>query len=207
MSELTYTSNDDGSLNIKVEDKDVRYVKESDLLAVKGASETKGKEWETEKATLNTNLAEANRLRDEDHQNLLKEQTTVTQLRDQYKDFDAFKTKAGELTTVVETHTEAMGKLEKEVADRIRKTLTKYYKVKEDTLKDKDLPQLRSLEESARILGTGVPAGAANYDGGPSGPAGDNVPEKPIDRAKRIIEELGDKGHVIGGKGKAPVAA
>ena len=205
MSEPTYKTNVDGSITMIVDGTETQYGKMADTLGLKGLLKTKTEDWDTERSNLNTKLAEANRIKEESHQELLKGQAAAEQLQERYKDYDAFKAKAGELTTTVETHATTITNHEKELADRIRFTLINVYKVKEDSLKDKDLSQLRNLEESAKILGASVAVAApAKYDGGPGGPGAGSAPEKDIDRAKRIIEEHEAAGHRMGGKGSLP---
>lgn len=187
-----YTFNHDGSVDLQVEGNAVRFVKESDLLAVKGGSETKEKEWETEKASFNTQLAEANRLRDESSASLLQERAAKEQLTTKYGDYDTQKVRVGELETETGTLKESIGKFEEELAGRIRHTLIMSNGASEDAVKDKTLPQLRNLEEAARVFGNGnknKQGQPARYDGGQGGPAGGGVPESSIDRAHRILED------------------
>ena len=193
----TYTFNTDGSIDIPVEGKPIRFVKESDLLAVKGSSETKVKEWENEKASFNTQLAEANRLRDETHTTLLQEQAAKEQLVKTYADYDTHKKRVGELETEVGSHKESVGRLEKELTERLRHSLINIYGASETAIKDKTLDQLRSLEDAARIIGPKVRL--AKYDDGKGG-LGGGVPESGLDRARRILEEHEAKGHKIGAK-------
>lgn len=182
-----FTFNHDGSVDLDVEGQKVRFVKESDLLAVKGGSEAKEKDWETEKASFNTQLAEANRLRDESNQSLLQERAAKEQLVTKYGDYDTHKNRVGELETEVGTLKEGVGKFEEELAGRIRHNLIMYHGADENAVKDKTLPQLRSLEEAARVFGATKDKKPANYDGAKP-PGGDGV-ESPQDRAARILEE------------------
>jgi len=187
-----FTFNHDGSVDLPVEGVTTRFVKEADLLAVKGGSTQKEKDWENEKASFNTQLAEANRLRDESNALLLQERAAKEQLTTQYGDYDTQKVRVGELETEVGTLKEGVGKFEEELAGRIRHTLIMNNGASEEAVKDKTLPQLRNLEEAARVFGNGnknkegVPA---RYDGGQGGPAGGGAPETPTDRANRILEE------------------
>ena len=201
--ETTYKFNDDGSLDLPIEGKPVRFVREAHLLALKGSSENKARDWEVKEAKFNTDLAEANRLRDETHQTLLQEQAAHEQLKSAHSDYDTLKTRVGELETENGSHKENVGKLETELTNRIRTKLIKFHGVKEDILKDKNLSQLRNLEEAAEILGPGK-GKPANYDGGGGPPGGGSAPETALDRAHRILEEHEAKGHRIGAK-TAPV--
>lgn len=192
------TFNHDGSVDLPVEGVSTRFVKESDLLTVKGVSTTKEREWETEKSSFNTQLAEANRLRDESNQLLLQERTTKEQLTTQYADYDTHKTRVGELETETGTLKESVGKFEEELAGRIRHALIMQNGASEDAVKDKTLAQLRNLEEAARVFSNGHKEGKpARYDDGAGG-GGGGTPEKPLDRAHRILEEHdAKKGKVI----------
>lgn len=203
-NEPTYTFNTDGSIDIPVEGKPTRFVKESDLLAVKGSSETKAREWETEKSgwevektKFNTDLAEANRLRNESHTALLAEQAAREQLVTTYADYETHKTRVSELETEIGSHKESLGKQEIELTERIRQNLIQVYGASEDAVKDQTLDQLRNLETAAKIIGPKVIP--AKYDGGPPGPGG-GAPEAGLDRAKRILEEHDASGHKIGAK-------
>lgn len=192
MDELTYKANDDGTISIQADGKDIRYAKESDLLAVKGGSEAKKTEWENEKVKLSgqitdfqTKLAEANRLREETHQTLLQEQAEKEKLVKSQTDYDAIKTKAGELQVEIDTHKASIGELEKEVTDRIRHALVNFYGVSEDDLKDHNLEQLRGVETAARLIG---PKPKTTYDGGPP-PGGGGSAETQMERARRLMAE------------------
>jgi len=185
-----FTFNHDGSVDLDVEGQKVRFVKESDLLAVKGGSDTKEQGWESERTSFNTQLAEANRLRDESHQLLLQERTAKEQLVTQYGDYDTHKNRVGELETKTGTLEESVGRFEEELAGRIRHTLIMQNGASEEAVKDKTLAQLRNLEEAARVFGNGNKAATpARYDSGAGAPGGGSVPEAPIDRAQRIIAE------------------
>jgi len=187
-----FTFNHDGSVDLPIEGVMTRFVKESDLLAVKGGSEQKEKDWENEKASFNTQLAEANRLRDESNALLLQERAAKEQLATKYADYDTHKVRVGELEAENGTLKESISKYDEELAGRIRHNLIMYNGASEEAVKDKTLPQLRNLEEAARVFGNGnkgkegVPA---RYDGGQGGPAGGSVPESALDRANRILEE------------------
>jgi len=164
------TFNSDGSIDVPVDGKPLRYVKESDLLAVKGAKEKAEEGWNTERTTFNTNLAEANRVKEETHQQLLQSQAANEQLKTSQTEHDTLKTRVGELETETGSLKESIGKHETDIANRIRHTLTTYHGAAEDALKDKDLNQLRNVEEAAKIFGNGSKGGKpANYDGGAGG--------------------------------------
>jgi len=191
--------NQDGSVELPVDGKSIRFVKEADLLAVKGSKEKSERDWETERATSQTSLAEANRLREESHAELLQAQATKDQLVEQFKDYDTHKARVVELETEVGSHKEKLTGYETELAGRMRQGLIGVG-ASEDTIKEKTLDQLRNLEEAAKILGGTLTAKPPSYDGGR--PGGGSAPETPIDRAVRILEEHEAQGHRIGARGK-----
>ena len=202
-----FTFNHDGSVDLTVEGEKVRFVKESDLLTVKGVSKEKEEAWETEKASFNTQLAEANRLREESHTLLLQERAAKEQLQQTYADHDTLKSRVGELETENGSLKESVSKYDEEVAGRIRHNLITYHGASEEAVKDKTLPQLRNLEEAARVFGDGKgkQVRPANYDGGAGGAAGGTTPETPRDRALRILDDHDrSRGRIPAGNVPAP---
>lgn len=189
--------NQDGSVDLPIDGKPIRFVKEADLLAVKGGVQSKETVWETEKAQYNTQLAEANRLREETHQTLLRTQAERDNLKEQYKDYDTHKMRVGELETELGSNKERLTKVETALVERMRQALTGAGAL-EESLKDKTLDQLRSLEEAAKIFGKELKAKPANYDGGKQG--GGSAPETSLDRARRILEEHEAQGRRIGSR-------
>jgi hypothetical protein len=183
--------NEDGSLDLPIGDNGakVRLVKESDLLAVKGSATEKAKDWETKEAEYQKQLAEANRLREETHQNLLKEQADKEQIVSKYQDYDTVKTRVGELEKELGSHKESVGKYETELTDRIKRNLISLGAT-EDAIKDKNLDQLRNLEEAAQLFGKG--GKPANYDGGkPAGGGAALEFTRPVASAARAYQEKG----------------
>jgi len=180
------TFNQDGSVDLPVDGKPIRFVKETDLLAVKGGVQSREKEWNDKEAWFNTQLAETNRLREETHQTLLQTQAERDNLKERYKDYDTDKKRVGELETELGSYKERLTKAETVLAERMRQALVGAGAT-EEQLKDKTLDQLRSLEDAAKIFGREVKSQPANYDGGKAG--GGSAPETPLDRAKRVLEE------------------
>lgn len=195
--------NNDGSVDLPVEGKPIRFVKESDLLAIKSGKEQAEKGWGEKEAQFNTQLAEANRLREESHQQLLQAQAASEKLVEQYKDYDTHKTRVGELEKELGSHKERLTGYEKELVGRIHQSLVGVGAT-EDNLKDKTLDQLRSLEEAAKVFGKEFKVVPARYDGGKAG--GGGALETPLERAHRILEEHEAKGHRIGAKTLAKVS-
>lgn len=192
-TELTF--NPDGSVVLPVDGKKVRFVKESDLLAVKGGAEGKEKEWNDKEAGFNTQLAESNRLREETHQTLLQAQAERDSLKEQYQDYDTHKSRVGELETELGSHKEKLAITELALAQRMHQALVGAGAT-EESLKDKTLDQLRSLEEAAKIFGREVVPKPAHYDNGKQGASG--AAETPLERAGRILDDAEARGHRMG---------
>ena len=183
--------NSDGSTDLIMEGKPIRFVKESDLLAIKSGRESAERVWGDKEVQFNTQLTEANRLREESHQQLLQAQAAKEQLAEQHKDYDTFKTKVGELETELGSHKERLTSAETELAERYRQSLV-VVGATEDSLKDRTLDQLRSLVDAAKIFGKELKI-PANYDGGkqPGGGTQDLTGVRPMELARRGYEESG----------------
>src|SRR4030042_700756 len=184
-----YTVNQDGSIDIAMDGKPIRFVKESDLLAVKSGKEEATKSWEGERTKFQADLAEANRIREDAHNQLLQTQANSQKLLEQYKDYDTIKTRAGDLEKEVGSHKEKLSKNEKDLVTRITQNLISAG-AKEDQLKGKTLDQLKQLEMSADIFGR--KATPARYD---SSRGGGGVAESQLERATRILADAEEKGH------------
>lgn len=183
----TYTPNQDGTFTINLDGKATKLVKESDLLAVKGASETARKEYESAQTKYQTDLAEANRVKDESHTQLLQERAAKEQLEKDAQEGANLKTKVGELETTNATLEQSRGKLEEELTGMKRSTLVTQFKVDEAKVKDMNLDQLRQTESSLQLVGVGNPK-PANYDGGGGGAGGGTAPTSVLDQAKQELK-------------------
>ena len=184
----TFKQEQDGAFTISMDKKPVRLVKESDLLAVKGSSEAKLNEWNTERATLTSKVEESTKAQETVRQELLKEQALKEQLATKYKDYDTLTSRVGELTKELDTHKTSLQKHQEELTKRIKAQLLTSGAM-EESLRDKNLDQLRNLEEAARIFGS--KGKGANYDGGGGG--GNPNPETPFERAKRVVATQEEK--------------
>lgn len=178
----TYTTNDDGSLTVELEGKSTKFVKESDLLAVKGGAERKESE-------LLAQIAESNRLKDETHNQLLQVQATNEQLDGQAKESATHKQRVGELEGELNAATEGRRQLEEELLGMRRTHLATGYNVSEESLKDKTADQLKNLEEALKLTGGKTPAGKpANIDGLTPGGTGAPVPLGVLEQAKAELK-------------------
>lgn len=157
-----YNVEKDGTLVMKEGESVVRYVKESDLLAIKGANGTKLKEFEAQVEGLT-------RERDTKHQAWLQEQAAHAKTAEQVKEFDALKVKAGEWEVKATTESTERAKLEEELTGMKRSQFITFYHAPEDKVKSMTLTQLREAEGTLALLGTKPGSKPANFDGGAGG--------------------------------------
>ena len=197
---VSITIHPDGAVEVPIDGKNARFVRETDLLAVKSGKEKSEKDWGTERSKFQTDLAESIRLREESHSQLLQAQTANTTLTEQFKDHDTIKARVSELETNEATGKDVLTKLEADLTARISRNLINAGATAE-ILKDKTLDQLRNLEEAAKIFG-GNGGKPPSYDTGKGG--GGSAPESALDRAKRILAENEEKGHRMGSRSTAP---
>ena len=177
--------NQDGSITIMIDGKGVKFVKDSDLGAVKSALTAK----ETEVSKLQTDLANTNTKFDTEHQFLLQERTAKEQFEKGANESEAHKTKVGELETKMADLSKASVETEASLAERIRITLVQGYKVDAEKIKDMALPELVSTEKTLQL--TGVAPAPANYDGagpGGGGPSGSLEGKTPFQLAAMHYE-------------------
>ena len=166
MSDPTIVQNEDGSVTVTIDGKATKYSKTSDLLGLKEKAEK-------QVADLQTKVADANRVKDETHQNLLQATAAKEQL----------ESKAQESVTLTEKVTELEGKLT--AADESRKELGAQVKTTrvsnlatltgkpEDTFKEMDELQLKNFEDTLTAIGfkNDRPKSAA-FDNGSGGTEG-----------------------------------
>src|SRR4030042_1322478 len=165
----TYKVNPDNSFTISVEGKDIRLVKESDLLAVKGSSDSTKTQYENQVAQYKTQLEELTRARDTEHQGWLQEKAAREPLETQLKEFAVLKIKAGELETKHNASEKTRGELEEELTGIKRSTFIFTYNADKDKVNAMNLTQLREAEKG--LIAAGVKPGArpANNDDGRGG--------------------------------------
>ncbi|MBU2060035.1 MAG: hypothetical protein KKB38_20160 [Gammaproteobacteria bacterium] len=170
--ELTdLAANSDGSFTVNIDGKSVKLVKESDLLAVKGAAEQAKEKLEAQTSKLMTDLAEANRLKDEKHNLLLQEQAAKEQLMKDAQEAVTLKTKVGELESKLSTEGVTRKTTEEQLLGLMQDRFTNLYKVAPDKVKGMSLDQLREAEKNFTLVGLGT-SRSANYDGGAGGTGG-----------------------------------
>ena len=161
-----FEPNRDGSITIELDGKKVKFVKESDLGAVKAALQEK----EGEITKLQTGLADANTRYDGEHQELLKVRASHGELEKSAGESATYKKQVEDLTKEMAGIKDTSGKLETRYAERLRANLIQGYKVDQEKIKDKGLADLENMEQTLSL--TGYKPLPANYDGkgGVTGP-------------------------------------
>jgi len=155
-----------------------KMVPEKDLLAVKSGAERKESE-------LLTQVAEANRIKEETHNNLLQQTAKVEQLEEQLKDGVATKSQVEELQTKLKAAEEAVSGSETKLLDLKKVNVATTYGVDVSTLAGKTMDQLNSLEEALKLVGNKAKSATMDVGGGGGGAA-------PTTALEQAIAELAD---------------
>ena len=160
MDNLAYTLNQDGSITIKGDDgKSAKYVRESDLGAVKGAL----KDREGEISKLQADLAGLTSKYEAEHQAVLQERAVKEQLEITAKDASTFKEKVSALEAQLADLSKVSGETAGKLTERLRTQLKTMYKIPEEKLTGKALADLETIESTLQL--TGIVTQSANYDG------------------------------------------
>jgi len=138
-----------------------KMVPESDLVAVKKGAEKK-------EAELLSQIAEANRIKDEKHNLYLQTLAAKEQLEEQAKEGATLKDKVAELEGTLNATESSRKQLEEELLGIKRTSLAKSYNVSEESLKDKSASELKNLEDALSLVGNSNKK-PANFDQGPGG--------------------------------------
>jgi len=179
----TFARNEDGTISITVEGRPIRYAKESDLLTVKGASETARREYETNLAKYQADLANANRITGETHQTLLQERAAKEQFEKDSKELPSLRTRLGELETESAGHKTARGKAEEELTGLLRAQFGTKYHVDPEKIATMTLDQLREAERNFVTVGFTPVIAPANYDKNGGGGGTGDVKKTGIEQA------------------------
>ena len=170
-------ANSDGSFTVQADGKSIRLVKESDLLAIKGASENVKVDYEAKISKHLTDLAESKRLLDEKHNLLLQEQAAKEAVMKDAQEAATLKAKVGEYEAKLNEAMTGRTETEKHLLDMLKERFTTTYKVPADKVKDMNLAQLRDAEKVLAL--TGIGTRSANYDGGAAAVgSGERTPEQ-----------------------------
>lgn len=156
----------DGSITIKVDGKSAKYVKDSDLGAVKSALKDK----EGEVGKLQANLATANAKCDTEHQDVLKERAAKETAEKGSEGSATLQTEVEGLRTKMADLEKVGGENSTKLTGRLRAILTDGYKIDAEKIKDMALEDLEKTE--ANLILVGAKPASADYDGKGGGGGG-----------------------------------
>ena len=168
----TYTLNKDGTLSIKDEaGTEVRYAKESDLLAVKGGSDAAEKRLKEAEAGHKTAVDAINLQLNEANDKLNRAEAARQQLEEQLKQSAG---SAEELAGVKQKLAEAEQNaeaLKTKVLESRRQLIVTTFRVPPETVKDKTTEQLDAYEEALKAVTAGKGVGPYAIPAGGGAPS------------------------------------
>jgi len=177
MADSSVVQNEDGSYTITTDGKAAKLVKASDLMGLKEKSEK-------QLAELQTKLAEANRVKDETHQEALQERAAKEQLESKVQESATLTEKVAELEQRSQAAEERSKQLESEANDNRISHLASLTGKPVETFKDKTPEQLKSVEDALQLVGFENKK-PARFDGAGGGGTGG---ESPVGRDKEKEE-------------------
>lgn len=171
--ETQATLNQDGSITIMKDGKNIKYVLESDLGAVKASL----KDRDGEVSKLQADLAGFTSKFDTEHQEVLKERAAREQFEAQAKEGVTLKTKVTELETKMADLSRVSGEVSNKLTERLKNHIKTSYKIPEEKLAGKALADLENIESTLQL--TGVVPQTVTYDGrGGTGGTNNNLQGK-----------------------------
>uniref|UniRef100_A0A6M3JXI2 Uncharacterized protein n=1 Tax=viral metagenome TaxID=1070528 RepID=A0A6M3JXI2_9ZZZZ len=167
MGEVTYTVEKDGAISVKEEGSTeaVRYVKESDLLAVKGGKETaesKAQEAEAARGTAESALAV-------EHQKVLQAEAKVSTLESQVAQGTSTAAELATAKAELVTAKSSSETLATQHLELRRNVIVATYNVPKETVESKNLEQLATFEEALKAVIGSKNAGNFAVGGGGGG--------------------------------------
>lgn len=175
-------------------------VPEKDLLAVK-ASKEKVEKQAIEAQTSHAAEIEASKVsKEEVRQQLLQTEASVSSLEEAAQKSAGSTEELAAVKQKLEAAEASSAELSGKVLEYRRSTIVAAYNVPADTIADKTIEQLDNYEEALKAVMT--TKGLGNYAVGGGG-GGAPTPERPIERAKKILQEAEEAGHVYGGGGSS----
>jgi len=199
--EQTYTENKDGTITVKGKDgTEVRFAKESDLLAVKGSAETiKAKAEEVTKAaeeaqkankdaieTANTNLETS-------RQDVLKAEAKVSNLEDKVKEGAGSAEELAQAKTDLEAAKKSGVELTTKALEYRRMVIVSTYGIPADTVGEKTMEELDHYEEALKAVIATKGLGNFAAGGGGGGSAADLAGKSPLTLARQGYESSNKK--------------
>lgn len=194
---LTFTSNKDGTISIKdTEGKEVRYAKETDLLAVKGSSEAAEKRAtefaklaEDSQKTHTAEISTANTTLETTRQQVLQAEAKVSTLEEKVKEGTGSTEELAKVKLDLEAAKKSGEELTTKALDSRRALMVMTYGIPAKDVEEKTMEQLGYYEEALKAVIATKSVG--NYAVG--GGAGGTAPSSPLDRAKANIAAAMEK--------------
>lgn len=186
-NEVAGVTNEDGTIAVKdAEGKEVRYAKESDLLVLKESRDSLQTKLAAAEKERGTAVSEAETKAAEAKNAQIRAEADVERLSDEIKTHTGTAEELTKLKTQLETAQEAGKNSATELLELRRNAIVTNYKVPPDTVKDKDLDQLKLFEEALKAV---VGAAGGNYAFGGAA-AGTTVPQgSPMELAQAAYAE------------------
>ncbi len=151
MADETYTKNEDGSLSIKSgEENPVRWVKESDLLAVKGSRDELQKKVDTASTEATASTAANTAAAEESRQAVIKAEARVDELDKQIKAGGGTAAELVEAKTALQTAKTSGEELGVKLLELRRAHISTAYGVPRATVDAKNLVALDTYEEALK---------------------------------------------------------
>jgi seryl-tRNA synthetase len=181
----------DGALSVKRGEETTRYVKESDLLAIKESRDALQKKYDEASKNQNTNnteslekLAQANEAKN-------KAEAEVERLSDEIKKHTGTQEELEKLKTQLETAQKSGEEQGNKLLELTREKIVNTYKVPQETVSEKNLEQLATFEEALKAVTAGA---GGNFAFGGGGGGGQNLEGKsPMDLARMAYASSDNK--------------
>lgn len=175
-TEVTGTVDEkDGTVTVKdAEGKEVRYTKESDLLAVKGSRDDLQLKLTAAEAAKGTAVSEGEAKAGEAKNAQIKAEAEVERLSDEIKTHTGTVGELASLKTQLETAQEAGKSSATELLELRRTHIVNTYRVPPETVNEKDIDELKLFEEAIKAV---IGANPGNYAIGGGGGGAANALE------------------------------
>ena len=169
----------------------IKVVPETDVMAVKAGTSKELDEMKSQVQIAKDQLDAVTKHRDETHSNLLQVQAAKEQLEEQIKEGVATKTQMEELQTKLTAEGQVVSSLNTRLLDLKRVNVSTAYGVDVNTLQEKTMEQLESLEEALKLVGKPAKPATVDIAGGGGGIA---IPVTAMEQCKEEIATIRSKG-------------
>lgn len=173
----TFTPNKDGTIAIKdSEGNEVRYAKESDLLAVKGSQEAAEKRAKEAEGTKEAEVKAATDNLESTRQEVLKAEAKITSLEEKVKEGAGSTEELAKVKQDLETAKKGGEELTGKALEYRRQVIISTYGIPADTVNEKTMEELDYYEEALKaVIAT---KGIGNYAIGGGGGGGPDLSGK-----------------------------